>query len=355
MRFYKFIFLAAIGCFLYSCKKEKKPEEDNIPVDFFKNGLLVVNEGLFQQNNSTLSWVDLSNDAVNNQIFEQKTNRQLGDTGNDIGRYGSKIYVVVNVSSTIEVLDAKSGNSIKQINMIEAGIPKQPRFVEFHNGKAFVPCFDGYVDVIDTTTLVVTQRIPVGANPDGIHKANNKLYVANSGGLSYPNVDSTISVIDPISLTETNRIVVGKNPMRITSDANGDLYIITQTGLNTLNSQLVKVNHSTLAIDTVFNWQVNRMERINDNILLYISSIGGSSSIQLFNPATKSIVNSNFINQSLFTTFYGAQFDSNRNQIYCFDAMSYVNSGVIRVFTSSGTHLKNINVGLNPSKLLIYE
>lgn len=353
MRLFKIICFC-IGLILISCKKDKI-EETPDPVDFFKNGVLVVNEGLFQQNNSTLSWVDFSTDAVNGQIFEQKTNRQLGDTGNDIGRYGGKIYLVVNVSSTIEVMDAKSGNSIKQINMI-GNVPKQPRFIEFANGKAFVSCFDGYVDVIDTVSLEVVQRIPVGANPDGIHLANNRLYVANSGGLSYPNVDSTLSVIDLSSLTEITKIVVGKNPVRVTSDANGDLYVITQTGLNTLNSQLVKVNHQTLTVDTVFNWHVNRIDRIGNNFMLYIyNNNTQTASIQLFNPQTESIINPNFIDANLFTTFYTAQYDAHRNQIYCFDAMSYVNAGYIRIFSSTGTHLKNIKVGLNPSKLLIYE
>lgn len=343
-----------MGIILISCKKEKEPETSNTPVDFFKNGLLVVNEGLFQQNNSTLSWVDFSTNSVNNEVFEQKTSRQLGDTGNDIGRYGNKIYVIVSISSTIEVLDAKSGKPVKQINMTVNGIPKQPRFAAFVNGKVFISCFDGYVDVIDTTNLEVIQRIPVGANPDGIHLANNKLYVANSGGLSYPDVDSTLSVIDPGTMTEVNRIVVGKNPMRINSDINGDLYVITQTGLNTLNSQLVKVSHQTLGVDTIYNWQVNTMERIGNHFLLYISS-PGSSSIKLFDPQTGIIVNQNFIDVSLFTTFYGAQYDSGRGQIYCFDAMSYVNSGYIRIFSTNGAHIKNIRAGLNPSKSLIYE
>lgn len=353
MRLYKIIVICT-GLILFSCKKDQPEETPNTPVDQFKNGVLVVNEGLFQQNNSTLSWVDFATDAVNGEIFEQKTNRQLGDTGNDIARYGGKIYVVVNVSSTIEVLDAKTGNSIKQISMLSNGIPKQPRFVEFHNGKVFVPCFDGYVDVIDTISLEVIQRIQVGSNPDGIHKVNDRLFVANSGGLNYPNVDSTLSVIDPVSMTEVGRIVVGKNPTRIQSDVNGNIYVITQTGLNTLNSQLVKVDHQTLSVETIYPLQVNRMERIGANFLLYISS-GNTSSIQLFDPLTGSIVNPNFMDAGLFTTFYGAQYDSGRNQIYCFDAMGYVNSGYIRIFSSNGTHLKNIKVGLNPSKLLIYE
>ncbi|MCO5260104.1 MAG: hypothetical protein M9916_08170 [Crocinitomicaceae bacterium] len=351
MNLYKLVIICLL---VVSCKKDKHNDGVNTPVDYFKNGLLVVNEGLFQQNNSSLSWIDFSTGLINNEVFEQKTDRQLGDTGNDIGRYGNKIYVVVTTSSTLEILDAKNGNSLKQINMVDGGTPKQPRFVAFTNGKAFISCFDGYVDVLDTTSLTITQRIKVGANPNEIHVANNKIYTVNSGGLSYPNVDSTISVIDPISLVETQKIVVGKNPYRITSDNAGNLYIVVQTGLNTVATQLVKVK-PTLEIDTVFNWPVNLMTKVGSNIMIYTLTESNQAAIQLFNPTTKSIVNSNFIDASLFTTFYGAQYDAHRNQIYCFDAMSYVNSGYVRVFTSNGVPVKNYQIRLNPSKTLIYE
>lgn len=344
-----------LGLVLFSCKKDKLNDEDNTPVDFFKNGLLVVNEGLFQQNNSSLSWIDFTSESINNEVFEQKTDRQLGDTGNDIQRYGNKIYVIVTTSSTLEILDAKTGVALKQILMVNNGTPKQPRYISFSKGKAFISCFDGYVDVLDTTSLSIVQRIAVGANPNEIHAANNKLYVVNSGGLSYPNVDSTLSVIDPISLSETDRIVVGKNPTHVSSDIDGNIYVITQTGLNTLNTQLVKMNHTTLVIDTIFNWQVNLMTPVGSNFLLYILPSSNNPTIQLFNPATKSIINSNYIDANLFTTFYGAQYDATRGQLYCFDAMSHVNSGYIRVFSSSGTHLKNYQTRLNPSKLVIYE
>lgn len=349
-KFYTILVLAL----LVSCKKKELQEPDNTPVDFFSNGVLVLNEGLFQQNNASLSWINFSNSSVNNEVFEQKTNRQLGDTGNDIIQYGNKIYVVVSVSSTIEVLDASSGASLKQISMEEGGIAKQPRFAAKANGKIFVTCFDGFVDIIDTINLAVVHRIPVGANPDEIHAVNNKLYIANSGGINYPNVDSTLSIIDPIAWSETARIVVGKNPTRVTSDAQGNLYVITQTGSNSLTNRLVKVNATTNQVDTIYNWNVMRMTPMNHYLILNILQ-GNTSTIQLFDTQTGTIANSNFISGSLFNTYYGAQYNAATNQLYCFDAMNYVNGGYVRIFSPNGTAIKSIQVGLNPSKLLFYE
>jgi hypothetical protein len=111
--------------FLSSCKKAVSsfsPDTNEL-----KNGFLVLNEGLFNLNNASLSWVDLSTGEVTEDLFLQKTGRKLGDTGNDLQRYGAKVYVLVNVSSTIEVLNAHTGQSLKQIVMQENGKAKQPR------------------------------------------------------------------------------------------------------------------------------------------------------------------------------------------------------------------------------------
>ena len=337
-----------------SCKKKKPEDENQPPVDQFKNGLLVINEGLLQQNNASLSWVDLSDLSVNNQLFEQKTNRQLGDVANDAIRYGNKIYILVSVSSTVEVLDANSGKSLKQISMVYNNTSKQPRYATTSHGKVFISCFDGYVDVLDTTTLSIINRIPVGANPEEIVHNNQYIYVANSGGLSYPNVDSTVSIIDPIIETEIGKIVVGKNPTRLLFDNNNNLFVITQTGLNTINSQLVKVDIQTQTVATIYPQQVMQMTKMNNYFVLNILQ-GNHSTIQLFDPQSGSIVNSNFIDASLFSTYYGAQFDASKNKLYCFDAMSYVYSGYVREFDTNGNLIRNIKVGLNPSKLIIYE
>src|SRR5690606_26745009 len=103
---------------IVSCKKDEPVDP---PVsESLSNGMVVLCEGLFQHNNSTVSWVDFSTGTIANNLFATKTGRQLGDTGNDMKRYGGKIYIVVTVSSTVEVVNATSFSSIKQISMINS-------------------------------------------------------------------------------------------------------------------------------------------------------------------------------------------------------------------------------------------
>jgi YVTN family beta-propeller protein len=348
MRLISFLFLIFL---IYGCKKDTS--ENPTAVDHFSNGLLVLNEGLFQHNNSSLSWINFSNDEVNNSLFEQKTNRQLGDTGNDIQRYGGKIYIVVNVSSTIEVLDAKSGASLAHIQMRHNGTPKQPRSIAFANGKGYVSCFDGFVDVMDTTSFSIVSRISVGLNPDHILHADGKIYVSNSGGLDQPLMDSTVSVIDPMTNAEVQKITVGKNPGPLSADNVGNIFVIARGNYSTIPSRLVKIEQGTNQT-TTYSFNASNLSKMNDNFLVH-SQAGSTSSVKLFNPSSGTIEHENYLDLVNVQTLFNIQYDPTRNQIYCFDAMNYSNSGYVRVFSSNGNYLKSYHVGLNPAKALIYE
>lgn len=353
MRFkYSYILLLFVG--FLSCKKKPLPEPE-VPNNL-SNGILILNEGLFQQNNSTLGWINLADNSYSGNFFEQKTNRSLGDTGNDLQRYGGKIYVIVNVSSTIEILDANTGSSITQISMVQNSVSKQPRHIAFHGGRAFITCYDGFVDVLDTASLSITQRIQIGANPEDLTICNNQLYVTNSGGLNAPNVDSTVSVINLSTLQEIKRINVGKNPGAIESDPFGDVYVVSRGDYNSIPPRLHRINSVTNTLVESFNFDVLGITKFNNHFLVSNYNYStGQSSISLFDTQTETITNPTYINTANIETLYGVFYHSGSNKIYCFDAKNYTTTGNLLIYSSNGTLEKTISVGLNPSKIILYE
>lgn len=339
---------------LISCKKDN-PEPVAVS-NVLSNGTVVLCEGLFQQNNASLSWINNSDASVSNTLFATKVGRELGDTGNDIKRYGGKVYVVVNVSSTVEVLDAQSFTSIKQITMQNGGVSKQPRNIEFYNGKAYVTCYDGFVDVIDTISLTVINRIPVGLNPEDLTVSGNKLYVSNSGGLNGPSMDSTVSIIDLSSNSEISRITVGLNPGRCITDNVGDVYVVTRGDYAGVPSRMVRINTISDLVEDNFSFDVSGLSKMNGNFLVsYYDFSSGQSSLGLFDPLTETMIDPSFIDVSGLTTLYGVGFNQFTNTIFISDAMSFTNSGYVYEYTSSGAQLASYHVGLNPSKFLFYE
>ena len=333
--------------FVVGCKK--KTTMINSDVSELKHGLLVLNEGLFNLNNASLSWVDLNTNTVSEDFFLQKTGRKLGDTGNDLQRYGGKIYVLVNVSSTIEVLDALSGRSIKQILMQENGKAKQPRNLAFYGGKVFVSCFDGYVDVLDSTTLSIEKRIKVGSNPENMLVANQRLYVSNSGGL-IPSLDSTLSVIDCQSLVELEKIVVGKNPGKIVALNDSILYVHVRGNYSSIPSELKKLNLGISKTQETIPIKISGMEKMDNQLLIYTSE-----TVLLYDMQKNVVTNVSFISLKDIITLYRIQYVESIKQLFVFDANTYTNSGYIHRFSNSGTFLQKIHVGLNPNSLIYYE
>ena len=89
---------------------------------------------------------------------------------------------MVNVSSTVEVIDLQSGLSVKQIPMLtDNGSSRQPRAITFDSGKAYVCSYDGTVARIDTASLEIDGVAEVGRNPEDLCVQDGKLYVSNSG------------------------------------------------------------------------------------------------------------------------------------------------------------------------------
>jgi hypothetical protein len=338
-----FIFFILVGC------KKKEVESNDVPISMLKNGFLVLNEGLFNLNNATISFVNLSNNTISDDIFSQKNGRKLGDTGNDMQRYGAKLYVVVNVSSTLEVLDAITGVSIKQVSMQAQGVAKQPRNIAFYQGKAFISCFDGYVDVLDTATLQIEKRIKVGKNPENMLVISNRLYVSNSGGLT-ADLDSTISVVDCSSLAEISKIVVGKNPGKLIAQNDSTLYVHIRGNYSSIPSLLKSVHIGNVTKQTTHLVDIMGVEKMEGKLVIYTTN-----SVSLFDMKTQIIENPSFLSLSDIITLYRIQYVPQLKQLIVFDANTYTNSGYIHQYTNTGKFIQKFHIGLNPNSLIYYE
>ncbi|MCS6989406.1 MAG: hypothetical protein NZM06_07805, partial [Chloroherpetonaceae bacterium] len=319
------------------------------PKDFAPSPLsrvaLVLNEGLFQRNNSTLTYYEIDSNRAFTDFFERQTGRRLGDTGNDIAQYGGKIYIVVNVSSTIEVLDAATFAPIKTILFFNGAQPRQPRHIAFHGRNAFVSCYDGTIAVIDTASLSIARNIQVGSYPEGVAIQNGKLYVANSGGLNFPNYDSTVSIIDLNSLAEIKRLALRINPTSVDADAYGDVYVISNGNYSTVPMRLLAIDSRADTLKKIFDFDASRIAIIDS--LAFIASNNGVMTLDVRN---ERVIKPNFIAPSNFQILYALSIDKARRELYCADAKNYVVSGEMKVFDFNGQFKRSFQTGLIPNK-----
>lgn len=348
------LLFAAIMTVVASCRKDDNDPADKPTAE--RKGIYVLNEGGFNSNNASLSYYDFGTKELTGDIFNKANSRGLGDTGNDIQIYGSKIYVVVNVSSTVEILNSRTAVSLKKIDMKDGAKARQPRYVVFNKNKAYISSYDGTVAVLDTATMAIEKYITVGRNPEKMAISNNKLYVANSGGLDYPNYDKTVSVVDLNTNTEIKKITVVENPRGVFADKYGDVYVLSTGNYGNVKPSMAIIDSKTDAIKAQAEFRAGAVAVNGD--YAYMTASGGVVKVMnlktdpmkdgLFVPEKE-----NFITDGTKpTTSYGIAVDEISGEVFVTDAKDYRSNGEVICFDKDGKKKYSIIPGLLPNNVI---
>ncbi|ACF14570.1 conserved hypothetical protein [Chloroherpeton thalassium ATCC 35110] len=322
---------------------------------------LVLSEGNYESNNSTLTHYDMETNVATQNYFEQRIGRLLGDTGNDMILVDNILYIVVNNSNKLEVVDTDTWTSLAKITLEKDESGSSPREIVEYNGKLFISNFNGYVAVVDTANSYGNEIewIQVGTQPNGITVLDGKIYVANSNYDNGYNPGS-ISVIDPTTLTVTQTLSdIGVNISSIATDDYGDLYVISKGNYSDASANLYVVNPTTGAITKTFDITAQSIAIHGD--VGYVS-VGGYdanwnyvASIYKIDVEADTVMTEDFIESSNFQTLYGLNVDPNTGDIYCLDALDYSVSGTVTVFDEDGQQTTSFKSGVNPCKVLFLE
>lgn len=346
---YKFWLLLSFAILsLQSCQKDDNiiPEEEVVlPPETVTTveGFYLLNEGNMNMNKASLDYYDYETGTYRRNVYGQanpEATLGLGDVGNDIGIYGSKVYAVINNSNKIEVMDAKTSKRLKVIDV------KNCRSVIFANGKAFVSAYDGEVQLgdnspngfvaeIDTTSLAITRSVKVGRQPEEMAVVGNKLYVANSGGYSPPNYEKTVSVIDLQSFIKTKDIEVAINLHRLKADADGDLYVSSRGDYYDVPSKLYVVDTKTDAIKKVFDIACSNITIVGDRAYVIGSEFNYTTFEYTINYSLIDVKNEILLSDTYLPkavsdeikTPYGLAVDPASLNVYITDAGDYVSPG----------------------------
>jgi Uncharacterized conserved protein len=361
MRKINFCLLLFILVFLVACRtddiivRQEVVEGLAAPENTAIKGFYVLNEGNMGSNKCTLDFFDYTKGTYYRNIYaEANPNviKELGDVGNDIKIYGSKLYIVVNVSNKIEVLDAKTAKRITSIPL------QNCRYITFKNGKGYASSYAGPVDVnpnapkgkiveIDTASLSIQRQATVGYQPEEIEIVGDQLFVANSGGYMAPNYDRTVSVIDLNSFTETRKIDVAINLHRLKKDNYGDLYVSSRGDYYSVPSSLYLIDAATGMIKKDFHMAVSEMTIVNDKLYFYGNEFNynthtSQKTFGIIDVKTEQIISNRIFDkeyENAIKTPYGIAVNPITEDVYITDARNYVAMGFVYCFDKNG-HFK---------------
>lgn len=314
----------------------------------------VLNEGMWGGNDAELSLLNTSTGAITNNYFSAGNGRGLGDVAQDANIYGGKLYVAVYASNTLEVINVRTGKSIKQIDFGQRG----PRSIVSHNGKIYVSCYDKSVVRIDTAQLSIEATCALsGMQPEGLCVSGNKLYVCNSwqyasnGDYIY---DSTISVINLSSFNEEKKITVATNPSKIKTLSDGRLVVCYYGNYANISAGLAIVNPTTESVNNL-DVAASNFDIYNDNIYLYnYSYTTQQTTFWKINAATLTKTQLLQNCSVSFVSPYGLNVNSTTGDIYVTDSRNYQSSGDVYCFTSAGTLRWSAEATNGPSKVVFF-
>ncbi len=334
-------------------------------------GFYLVNEGNMGSNKCTLDYFDyMTGLYARNFYAERNPNviKELGDVGNDIGIYGAKMYVVVNCSHKVEVLDAHTGIRIGQVDIPNC------RYVRFHRGKAYVSSYVGPVLIdpgapkgavyeIDTLSLAVTRKVTVGYQPEEMEIVDDYMYVANSGGYRVPDYDNTVSVVQMIDFKQVEQIPVGINLHRLKKDKYKKLWVTSRGDYQSRPSRLYvmekKPGYNKMIVTDTIPVACSNMAIHGDSLYYYATewnnyTASNTISYGIIDIRTKKVVSTNFITDGTekeITIPYGIAVHPESGDIFVTDAKNYVSSGTLYCFNSRGRRKWSVRTGDIPAHI----
>lgn len=366
----KIAVLIAFSMLAVSCRKELKPlpeeQQQVLPPDPSSRvkGFYLVNEGNMNMNKASLDYMDYTTGLYRKNIYNQANPtvvKGLGDVANDIGVYGSKLYVVVNVSNKVEVLDVKSGKRITQINISNC------RYITFNNGKAYVSAYlgkvgdpkapNGIVAQIDTTSLTEEKRVDVGRQPEEMAIVGQKLYVANSGAYSPAAYERTVSVIDLNTFAVIKNIDVAINLHRLKADQYGDLYVTSRGDYYGIPSKMFVIDTKADLVKKSFNIAVSNLAIDGDIAYFYGSEWSYDEAkfkitYGMLNVKDEVLLDRKFITDGTEKSIlspYGIAVHPITKEVFVTDAQNYVSPGKLYCFSPQGTQRWSARTGDIPA------
>lgn len=338
------VLLTALCSFnLISC--ESTTDTGNGPTPVTNRSVFVLNQGGFGKTNASLDVISLKTDSVQSNVLPH-----LGDVGNDIKLINGKLYVVLDNSQKIEVLDPSTLKEVTAITFPAGSIPTK---IEQISANEAVVSDGGYVNttemyVIDLATNTITSRITVGTSTGGLATLNGSLFATTS--------TNELLQINASSKSVTGRTPAGDVPMYAIADSGHNKVIVFSAG-NYFPSKtpgsIRWINPNSLALtDSI-------MVDTNTYIAALVPALSAKKMFILYGAGvgvldldTKKITTTTFIGTS--KSFLGGTYDASTNELYL-GTGDFSSNGKVEVYdATTGALKRSYNAGIAPSFFTFY-
>lgn len=229
----------------------------------------ILNQGSYGDKiEGSLNVLDYGSSSMFENMFTKVNERSLGSTPQCGVAYGTRIYLGMYESHTIEVIDRSTFRSIKQIKLEDSEEGRSPRGMVASGGHVYITMNEGYLSRLDTVELEVDASLKVGLNPETPAVMGDRIYVPVSAWSADYGTTGSVVTMHPFAVEK--EIDVPLNPQQFLTNGN-DLFVISWGNYGDEKGVLAKVV-SDNRYEVVGN---ARMGAIRDNTIYLIDNPWG--------------------------------------------------------------------------------
>jgi len=327
-----------IGPQCISCQEEQITTTLNSDV-------LILNEGNFGNGSGSVSRYNSLSKQVNNNLFSQANGVPIGNVAQSSYQIDNKVYIVINNSNKIEVIDINDFSSLHTIT----GFNSPRYFLPIDNTKAYVTdLYSNSIQIINLNSNSIVGNIAVNGRTEELLMYNDSVYVCDM-------TNDNLLIIDPTNNTLVDSIKVGESPNSIVIDKDNMIWVMCSGGFSSTSPKLIKFNPQTRKIETTYIFPNtsespgNLKTNLTGDQLYFINADVYKMNIYGNMLPTTPIITSNGNN------FYELGISPIEEEIYISDAIDYIQDGVILRYSPSGVLIHQFNAGVIPGDFLFIE
>lgn len=339
-----------------ACKKDELPKgpssTSNAPATSSPEDryVYVACEGSLGNGNASLTMQNLTTLEVYNDAYFKLNAELLGDVFQSIEKIGDKLFLCINNSDKIIVLDAKTRKQVGNIS-----VPKPRYILPINDNKAYVSSlFSNKVYIIDPQNMKLIGSIEMPAqNPEGMVLHGSRAFICTW--------DTTKNYIYTVNIltdkVEDSIKVAGVAPQEPLIDHEGFLWVFAGNVPNKKWATLTRIALGSYDIVESYKFDVLqdpvRPVLSNKGDIIYFIGVDYNGNNN-YNGVFKMPVNSHklpsspFIPGKKYQYYWALGVDPISDDIYVGDPKGFIQNGTVTVFDKSGTQKRVFETGVGP-------
>ena len=341
--------LSVFLLFLAACVKDK-PANTIAPVADTSASVYVICEGSLGNGNASLALYNTNNGIHYDEVFLSANNRELGDVFQSMQRIGDRLFLCVNNSDKVVVINRSDRTLVGTID-----IPKPRYILPVSESKAYVSAlFSNKVYIIDPRSLQVTGSITMPyQNTEGMLLHSGSAYFC-----TWDTACNKIYEIDPVTdVIEQEITVAGYAAQEVLVDRFDMLWVLSGNVSKGRPAALTRIDPASGQVIASYKFpeKADPIRPVFNNVkdVLYFIEVnynGGTDNNGIYKMSVRDAVlpQQPFIPAEKFQYFWALGIEPVTDRIFVGDPKGFIQKGSVSIYNAQGKRETTFTTGIGP-------